>query len=122
MMGGVHRASGVPTDAQICIIPAGGAAFQWVNATLVKGVQQTADVAWQGWYSNEYDDAWPAPTFVFEAAVPADAVTAWLLVPTSARGPCTSTIDVVSVGGGVVVVNLSVAGGAAQRVSVPVSA
>lgn len=129
---------------------------------LVKG--QQADPAhgipWQGWYSQVYDDAWPAPTLLYDALevrvkgrshvsvsrgavqvqprsahaclptqvlcpaslwqVPAQAVFAWLLVPTAQRGPCAGTIEVVSAGAAAVVVRVDVGGGA-QEVTVPIA-
>jgi hypothetical protein len=120
VMGGVHRATGVPTTAQACVIPASGAAtFRWENASLVRGVTQAPGVAWQGWYSQDYDDAWAAPTFVYEASVQAQAVTAWLIIPTATRGPCDATIAVISVGAGAVEVSVDFGSGP-QSVSVPV--
>ena len=56
---------------QICVTPApaGPASSGWSSVTLVKG--QQADpahgVPWQGWYSQVYDDAWPAPTLLYDA-------------------------------------------------------
>lgn len=70
-----------------------------------------AGTPWQGWYSQVYDDAWPAPTLEYNATgVPAQAVFVWLLVPTSARGPCDAAVEVISAAPAEVVVAVTVAG------------
>ena len=73
-------------------------------------------------YSQEYDDASPAPTLVYKAlAVPGGAAFAWLVVPSSTRGPCTDTAEVLSRTASSVVVKVSIAG-AEHTVTVPVAA
>jgi hypothetical protein len=128
-LGGERRLSrlapltGQPTPAQACVIPAtGAAAAAWQSAAVVAGVNKTATDHYQGFYSQSYDDAWPAPTLVFKAAgVPDGAVFAWLIVPTSARGPCADTAEVVSATAAAAVVRVNVAG-AEHTVSVPLGA
>jgi hypothetical protein len=53
--------------------------------------------------------------------VPDGAVFAWLIVPTSARGPCADTAEVVSATAAAAVVRVNVAG-AEHTVSVPLGA
>jgi len=122
VVGGVETHSGQPTSAQACVIPAGGAlAASWSSATIVKGVMKNATSHYQGWYSQEYDDAWPAPTLVYEAAgVPDGAVFAWLIVPTSARGACADSAEVVAATKQAVTVSVTVAG-VPYTVNVPMS-
>ena len=66
-----RRAASNALPMQICVTPApaGPASSGWSSVTLVKG--QQADpahgVPWQGWYSQVYDDAWPAPTLLYDA-------------------------------------------------------
>jgi len=87
----------------------------------VKGVMKNATSHYQGWYSQEYDDAWPAPTLVYEAAgVPDGAVFAWLIVPTSARGACADSAEVVAATKQAVTVSVTVAG-VPYTVNVPMS-
>ena len=89
-------------------------------AVIVRGVMKNGTAHYQGWYSQEYDDAWPASTFVYSArAVPSGAAFAWLIVPSSARGACTDTADVLSVTQAAVVVRANVAG-VQHTVTVPV--
>jgi hypothetical protein len=130
--GGVDLATGAPTPAQVCIVPApagggGGWPAGWGSAALVAGVvaDPAARTPWQGWYSLAYDDAWPAPTFVYDVGgVPPGAATAWLLVPTASRGGC-DRHAVTVVGGvtpaGTVEVDVVVGGAPPLRVAVPVA-
>ena len=75
----------------------------------------------QGWYSQEYDDAWPAPTLVYDAAdVPSGSVFAWLIVPQSARGDCADAAAVTSVSASAVAVRATV-GGVQHDVTVPIA-
>jgi hypothetical protein len=81
----------------------------------------TAGVHFQGWYSQEYDDAWAAPTLVYHAAGVKDgALFAWLIVPQGARGPCVDEAEVVGRAGGNVTVRAVVAG-ITHTVSVPIA-
>jgi hypothetical protein len=128
-----------PLALQVCVIPAPaapGLASAWANATVLKGQVQdpAAGVKWQGWYSQAYDDAWAAPTLVYDTVAsgtatsspgalgPACTVFAWLLVPTAVRRPCpgSSSFSVVSVspGAGTVVVRVAVAGQPSRDVPV----
>ena len=121
VVGGVETRSGQPVAAQACLIPATGAAA-FASATVVRGVMKSGNgTHFQGWYSQDYDDAWPAPTLVYDAAaVPGGAVFAWLIVPQSARGPCTDSAAVVSSSASAVVVRVSV-GGAEHTVTLPIA-
>ena len=75
----------------------------------------------QGWYSQEYDDAWPAPTLVYDAAdVPSGSAFVWLIVPQSARGPCADSAVVTSVSASAVAVRATV-GGVQHGVTVPIA-
>jgi hypothetical protein len=75
----------------------------------------------QGWYSQEYDDAWPAPTLVYDATdVPSGSVFAWLIVPQSARGDCADAAAVTSVSASAVAVRATV-GGVQHDVTVPIA-
>jgi hypothetical protein len=75
----------------------------------------------QGWYSQEYDDAWPAPTLVYDATdVPPGSVFAWLIVPQSARGDCADAATVTSVSVSAVAVRATV-GGVQHDVTVPIA-
>ena len=123
VVGGVAPLTGQPTPAQACVIPAtGAAAAAWQSAAVVAGVNKSATEHYQGYYSQSYDDAWPAPTLVFKAqGVPGGAVFAWLIVPTSARGACADTAEVVSATAAAAVVRVTVAG-AQHTVSVPLAA
>jgi hypothetical protein len=118
---------------QVCLFPAPaapGLSNSWTNSSIVTGRVQdpAAGVKWQGWYSQAYDDAWAAPTLVYDAVAPSvaagqPAVFAWLLVPTAERGPCVgsgSSISVVAVsaGAGSVTVRVSIAGKANQDVPI----
>jgi hypothetical protein len=89
-VGGATTHTGQPTPAQACIIPANGAG--WDSAVVVKGVADKAPngtTYYQGWYSQEYEDAWEAPTLVYKAAgVGNGAVFGWLIVPTFDTHPC----------------------------------
>ena len=123
--GGCETHSGQPVAAQVCIIPASGAAAAvWDGAEVVRGVMKGVGNAtqYQGWYSQAYDDAWPAPTLVYRASGVRDgAVFAWLVVPQGARGACADAAEVVSVGAAGVVVRATVAG-VAHTVTVPMGA
>jgi len=51
---------------------------------VVRGVARndTQGVAWQGWDSQAYDDAWAAPVLVYRASgVDSGALFGWLIVP-----------------------------------------
>ena len=124
VVGGVETHSGQPVEAQACIYAAVGLAAQWSRATVVSGVVANASTGarWQGWYSQSYDDAWPAPTLVYErdAAAPG-TVFAWLIVPQAARGPCAGddAATVTSSNATAVVLDVTVAGRAYAQVVVP---
>ena len=119
-VGGADWATGRPAAAQACVIPASGAAT-WASAAVVMGVMQNATEHFQGWYSQSYDDADAAPTLVYRAPnTPDGAVFAWLIVPQSARGPCTDSAEVVAVSSTSVTIHASVAG-SLHIVSVPVA-
>ena len=124
VVGGVETHSGRPVAAQACVIPAtGAAAAAWARARIVRGVMANASarVEYQGWYSQDYDDAWPAATIVYDAEnVAGGAVFAWLIVPTGAHAPCADTAEVVAASPAAVVVRVSVAG-AAHTVTVPMA-
>lgn len=110
VVGGADTHTGQPTTAQACVIPASGGA-QWASASVVKGVMKTNTTHFQGWYSQSYDDAFPAPTLVYQAAnVPNGAIFAWLIVPHGVRGPCSDTAQIVSSASGVVAVKVTVDG------------
>ena len=121
-VGGAYYGTGLPAAAQACVIPATGAvAASWTSAAVVKGVMQNSSTHYQGWYSQSYDDADPAPTLIYRApATPDGAVFAWLIVPTSVRGPCTDTAEVLAVSSMAVTVRASVAG-TLHTVNVPVA-
>lgn len=124
VVGGVHGRTGRPTAAQACVAPApaGAASAAWEAASVVTGRAASPGVPWQGWFSATYDDAWPAPTLVYNASVGAGThVFAWLLVPTAARGPCAGTIAVLEARPGAVVVRVTPSGGAPVNVTVPVA-
>ena len=84
---GAATASGQPTGAALSLVPAavaGGDGTGWSSAKVVAGQKknETAGVNWQGWYSQTYTDAWPAPTLVYDGAAAASgALFGWLLVP-----------------------------------------
>ena len=120
VVGGADTFTGKPMDVQACIIPATGAgAAAWDAAEVVRGVMQNGTQHYQGWYSQSYDDASPAPTLVYRAAaVPDGALFVWLIVPQGARGPCADTAEVLSRAAGSVVVRATV-GGVAHTVTVP---
>jgi len=123
-VGGVNGSTGLPTDAQICVIPALSGAMQWAAASVVRGRVQNATQTWQGWYSESYDDAWPSSTLIYDADVPAggSSVFAWLLIPTSTRAPCsTSSIAVLSATAAAARVRVVVAGAAPVDVTVPLA-
>jgi hypothetical protein len=127
-VGGARSSDGQPTSAQACVIPApaGPASLAWANVTVLRGQYQNTTTnpptLWQGWFSASYDDAWPASTLVYQGSVAkSPGVFAWLIIPTSARGPCDgSSIAVTSAGNGLVNVTVSVAGQSPVDVSVPV--
>lgn len=97
VIGGVESATGRPTQAQIAIIPASGgveAHFSATSPSVVKGQVKNSTVGWQGWYSQDYDDAWAAPAISYTTSISAPTSTgesdtstvfAWLLVPTPGR-------------------------------------
>jgi hypothetical protein len=127
LVGGVETHSGQPVAAQACVHAASGLAAAWARAEVVAGVtaNATTGVRWQGWYSQSYDDAWPAPTLVYEAdAVAPGTFFAWLIVPTSARGPCAAgdAATVVAANATAVTLDVTVAGRAYKGVVVPVAA
>ena len=97
-VGGVVGASGAPAEGvRLCLVPAvpavpgsgggeegGGAVGAWARADIVRGQMRndSAGLNFQGWYSNAYDDAWPASVLVYSSApVPVGTVFGWLLVP-----------------------------------------
>ena len=122
VVGGVDTFSGQPSNAQACVIPlGGGSASAWGTAGVVRGIARndTQGVAWQGWYSQAYDDAWAAPVLVYRASgVGSGALFGWLIVPQSGRGACGDSGEVVSSTGSQAVVRVSVAG-TAHEVTVP---
>jgi hypothetical protein len=138
---GAVASTGKPSAARACVIPAVGAAKaadlrlvtpSWSSVTTVRGQYQNTSngTRWQGWYSQSYDDAWPASTLVYQAAgvwggsPTTSALFAWLIVPTAnggAGGPCTaSSATIVGMAGGNVTVSVTVAGQGAFTVEVPV--
>ena len=122
VVGGAATHTGLPVDAQACIIPAGGAAASmWGGARVVAGVMKNDTAHYQGWYSQAYDDAWPAPTLIYSAENVKDgAIFVWLIVPQSGRGQCTDEAEVVSRSAGSVTVRATV-GGVAHTVTVPIA-
>jgi hypothetical protein len=122
VVGGADTRSGRATGAQACIVPATGAlAGAWGGARVVRGVLKGAAPGqhYQGWYSQDYDDAWPADVLVYSAAaVPSGSVFVWLIVPQGARGACSDAAEVLSVGAAGVAVRATV-GGVAHEVTVP---
>ena len=122
VVGGADTRSGCATGAQACIVPATGAlAGAWGSARVVRGVLKGAAPGqhYQGWYSQDYDDAWPADVLVYSAAaVPSGSVFVWLIVPQGARGACSDAAEVLSVGAAGVAVRATV-GGVAHEVTVP---
>lgn len=127
-VGGVTGESGEPASAQVCVVmAAGAAAAHWDVGSphIVQGQYQnaTTHTAWQGWYSNSYDDAWAAPTLVYDAtAAASDVVFGWLLVPTSTRGPCDASIEVVSVTANSATVKVTLGNAAPVTVDIKFSA
>ncbi len=133
VVGGVDHASGQPTSAQVCVVPArasSGNTPGWANASIVRGVQAdpATGVEWQGWYSQTYDDAWPASVLIYDGTAPAagksgaGAVFAWLLVPSSARNSCDGLdVAVMAATATDVKVLVTVPGQAPFAVSVPLN-
>lgn len=124
VVGGVDYATGGTTDAQACIFPAQASAMNsaWDSVTLIKGQYRnaTAGTNWQGWWSQSFADAVPAPVLSYEAdKVPAKAVFAWLIVPLSQRVSCVGSITVLDVSDTGVIVSVSLGGQAAQTITVP---
>ena len=94
----------------------------WASAAVVRGRNASATQVWQGWYSQDYDDAWPASTLVYDVAAPANSVYAWLLVPAAQRGPCDGIAALlVGVSARMAVVQVTIPGAAAVNVSVPIA-
>ena len=132
VVGGVATHSGQPTQAQACIMPVAGPGVPRVRAfdraSLVAGVyaNATTGVRWQGWFSQSYDDAWPTPTLVYDAAaVPDGAIFAWLIVPQSARGACgaaAGSAAVLSANATAVVFSASVGGASYPSIVLPFAA
>lgn len=119
-VGGADFATGQSTAAQACVIPATGASA-WISASVVQGVLKNDTAHYQGWYSQSYADADPAPTLVYQApGVPDGAIFAWLIVPTSVRGPCTDTAGVIAVNSTAITIRASVAGNH-YTIAVPVA-
>ena len=123
IVGGVNTHTGQPTQAQACIIPATGTSVSlWKTATIVQGVMQNATTHYQGWYSQAYDDAWPAPTLIYQAEnVADDSIFAWLIVPQNSRASlCSDTAKVLSITKTNVIIQVNVAG-VQQSVTVPIA-
>jgi Heparinase II/III-like protein len=123
-VGGVHGATGIPTTAQACVIPAlkNTLTSSWTTSIVITGQYQdtSKNISWQGWYSQDYDHAWPAPTLVYNASVNSGrSFFGWLIIPTSIRGPCTSTLTLVSATTTSVVVDVTIDGQEPVQVSVP---
>jgi len=129
-VGGVYGPSGQPTAAQACLIPApAGTAPDvagWNTTEIVRGryANATTGETWQGWYSQSYDDAWPASTLIYASSVGPRAVFAWLLVPTSTdTTACQAlgSLTVTAVSPTTVTVTVSAFGKPAVQVQVPVA-
>ena len=124
---GVYYATGQPTSASVCVYPAtaGSATPGWKAWSVVRG--QTADptkaVPWQGWYSQDYDDAWASSTVLYEADVGAASSTAfaWLIIPVSQGDPCVgASISVLSATSSAVTVSVTTATTQSKTISVPI--
>ena len=123
VVGGVHGATGTPTQAQVCVVPSS----PWGNVSIVRGQMEDrkAGIKYQGWYSQTYDDAWAASVLVYTAVGvgPGESLFVWLLVPSSARKSCAGTsVTVVGwVEGGLAVQVVAAAGTSQMNVTVPVT-
>lgn len=76
----------VKSAARVTIVPARGMANAWASSKVVSGQLAGKDGATedQGWYSQGYADASPAPVVVYDATLGTDqtqGVFAWLLLP-----------------------------------------
>jgi hypothetical protein len=96
-MAKVHSADMRQTGAQLTLVPASWRqshdprAAIWASAKVVRGQTKGKQGAteWQGWYSQSYDDAWPAPVAVYDVQLGANqtrAIFAWLMLPQAPPG------------------------------------
>ena len=73
-IGGVDPFAGRETDVRLRIVPAvvqgQTQGMKWQSVRVVAGQKGSDDgaVPWQGWFSQSYGDAWPAPTVVYDAS------------------------------------------------------
>jgi Heparinase II/III-like protein len=123
-VGGVHGATGLPTTAQACVIPAtkNNMTSIWEIATVITGQQKdpSKNINWQGWYSQAFEDAWSAPTLVYNTSVNSGRTYfGWLIIPTSIRKPCTSTLNLLSATNTNVLAEVTLDGQAPIQVSIP---
>ena len=144
-VGGVVAKTRQRTSAQVCVVPALGAASSWASSKVVRGQHQDAlkGIRWQGWFSESYgtfcmnlktytkcsllnntlsivDDAWEASTLVYDAPnVRNGSVFAWLLVPSSQPASCDQhSVTVLSVTSTHVEVAVSLSGAPVRKFSV----
>jgi len=113
LVGGADTFTGRPTQAQACVVSSGGPlSSAWASVEVVRGVMANGTQPYQAWYSQSYDDAWPAPTLVYRVeSAPSGAVFAWLIVPSTTPTTCTDlTAEIVSSNSTSVSVKVSVAG------------
>jgi Heparinase II/III N-terminus/Heparinase II/III-like protein len=99
IVSGAYVLSGVPSEAQVCLYSAPGNSFasSWNSSVVIRGQYQnaTTNSMWQGWYSQSYDDAWPAGTLQYDAQmVVNNAYFVWLIVPLSQSQACTDSVQV----------------------------
>merc|ERR1711924_375203 len=89
--------TGQQTTECIDVIPATGANVQGLQSTLVRGQNKTTNQSWQGWYSQTYSGADPAPTLVYDWQLEAgNSVLAWLLVPRDTGTTARASLQVLS--------------------------
>jgi len=124
---GADGKTGLPSEAQLSIIPATGAqASSWnVGSSVVKGVfkNQSAANEYQGWYSASYDDAVAAPVVVHDAQMSANetqAVFAWLLLASpTPQTQVSASAEITSFSAGIADISVTV-DGLVTNISVPV--
>jgi hypothetical protein len=119
---GVDPATGQGTDVRLRVIPAvWGSTPNWHMAKLVVGQKANANGTqqWQGWFSQAYGDAWPAPAVVYDAdGVSERSLCAWLLVPYRSAPNFIATFRISAATNTTVVADVEINGHASQ-VTVP---
>jgi len=94
---GVSPATGQPTETCLDVILGIGDKVKSFKSRLATGQKKTAQQPWQGWYSQTYSGAWPAPTLVFDLQVDAgNSFFAWLLLPRSVAARTKASVESLS--------------------------